>query len=266
MPVYPEGALTRQEQGRTPKIGVPVAQALDRVGIIDLAQGAMGRAGCCDMSGIRRGPTRTNTEDAMPFIPVDETARVAITYTNDDGNTAVNVIHITTEEQPVTPTVLNEMADAIELWLGAEWEDYAATTWTASRLELLDLTSHNSFYVDRSISVPGIATGQPMPSTVTIAVSLRSAFSGRSRRGRLYHVGLTENMVEGDYLTSGDATGLITRYETLKTSLELDGFRWCVVSYVSNGLPRTSGLKTIITDIVLTDLKVDRQNRRKPRD
>lgn len=200
----------------------------------------------------------------MPFIPVDETVRCALTFEDNAGNQAVNVLHFMRDESPVTIPDMLALTVVIESWLGSDWADYAATTWRAARIELLDLTAEDSLYMDTAVSVQGTVMTSPVPSWVTIAVSLRSVYSGRSRRGRLYHVGLTEGMTEGDYLTSGDATGLITRYENLLTQVQAADWIWCVVSYVSEGVPRVSGLRTPITSITLADRKLDRQVRRKP--
>lgn len=200
----------------------------------------------------------------MPFIPVENTARVAITYRDVGGNEAVNVIHVNTDEVTITPTVLGEIADVIENWLDTTWADVASQAWRAVRLELLDLTSEGSWYLDRTIDVQGLITDDAVPSMVTIAMSLRSNLSGRSRRGRLYHVGLAESQTAGDYVPDAQAVFLLNAYNQLRSDLIAADFSWCVVSYVSEGVPRTQGQTTDIQSVVLVDLKLDRQNRRRP--
>lgn len=201
----------------------------------------------------------------MAFIPVDETARCAITFEDNAGNTAVNVIHIMCDGFSITPTVLSDMADVVEAWLEAEWDTIAPTSWRAANLELLDLTLENSYYHTRDIDIPGLDAVDALPSTVTIAISLRSVFSGRSRRGRLYHVGMSDSRVTGDYITEAAETAYINAYEQLRSALLADNFKWVVVSYVADGVPRAEGLRTEVTSIVITDRLVDKQSRRKPR-
>jgi len=202
----------------------------------------------------------------MPFVPVDEVARITVTFTDALGNEAVNVIHFKTDEAPISPTVLNLMLDVVEDWAASDWDVLADASWAMTRLEALNLTAADSYYVDRTINVPGTQVNDPAPSWVTIAISLRSIFSGRSRRGRLYHVGLTEAMCNGDYLSTGYGADLVTRYTALKTAVEAAGYFWGVVSYIEDGVPRSAGLFTPFSSIVLTDEKLDRQVRRRPRD
>lgn len=200
----------------------------------------------------------------MPFIPVDETVRVALTFQDNAGNEAVNVIHFRREDSPVT---LPDMA-ALEVilidWLENYWSPRAATTWHCRSIDMLDLTIEDGLYRSTSVDIQGTDTDSPLPSMMTIAISLRSNFAGRSRRGRLYHVGLSEGRIAGDYLTDLAAVSLIQCYEALLDGLDTSGWVWCVVSYVSDGVPRTQGLRTDITNIVLTDLEIDRQIRRRP--
>lgn len=201
----------------------------------------------------------------MAFIPADETVRIAINYRNGAGNTAVNVIYVKTNEAPVTGTVLTEMADVVEAWLENWWDSVASNYWTAYLLELRDQTLQNSIGLDRTVDAQGTLTGDPLPSQNTIAMSLRTGFTGRTRRGRLYHVGLTEGMVAGDYVAPSSVAGLIAVYDALRTALSAADFIWVVASYQLNGAPRSSALLTPITSVIVTDSVIDSQDRRKPK-
>lgn len=201
----------------------------------------------------------------MPFIPVPNVCRVVITYRDTAGNESVNVLHFGSDEAAVTPSTMNVLLGYIETWLNAYWDTVACNQVTASRLEALDLTTANSFYVSRTINVVGVIVDNMLPPQDTIAVSLRSAFSGRSRRGRLYHVGTPETAQDGGYLNETFVGSVIAVYEELMFDLGTQGWEWLVVSYVSNGAPRAQGQTTAITDIVVTDLVVDSMDKRKPR-
>ena len=202
----------------------------------------------------------------MPFVPVDETVRVAITYENNAGDQAVNVIHVKTDEAPVNAAVLTSIADVVENWLETEWTAIAPTSWRAVNLDLLNLTLEDGVYLSRAIDADGLDAVDALPSWITIAISLRTPYSGRSRRGRLYHVGMSDSRVVGDYITEAAATAYIDAYEALRLDIFAANLRWVVVSYVSDGVPRTAGLTTEITAVTITDRLVDRQVRRKPRE
>lgn len=200
----------------------------------------------------------------MPFVPVANTMRVAITYEDNAGNQAANVFHVRTLDPPLIETALSDVADAIETWLDATWAAFTPTTWRAVDLDILDLTAEDSFYLNRALDVQGLDTAEPLPSTVTIAISFRSAFAGRSRRGRLYHVGMSDSRVAGDYVTEAAATAYINGYELLRSGLIAADNQLVIVSYVEDGVPRVTPLVTPVTSVTLTDRKVDQQKRRKP--
>lgn len=200
----------------------------------------------------------------MAFIPVNEVVRAAFNFVNADGNEAVNVQHFKGDEIPITPTVLNELAIVIETWAETSWVDAAAAAWTFQSVELLDLTTEDSYYLNYPIGAVGAAPGDALPSNATIAVSLRTAFAGRSNRGRLYHVGLSEGMAEGDYINSAGRVTLLNTYNQLRSDMIANEFTWGVVSYVENGVPRIAGSYRPYTSVILVDDLIDRQNRRRP--
>lgn len=214
--------------------------------------------------GSKPALSRTILEDAMPFIPVLNTARCAVSYEDNAGNEAANVFHIRQTDGSIDASILSTMADIVENWLEVTWSAFVPTTWRAKQIDLLDLTTEGSFFHSRAIDAQGLDTAEALPSTVTIAISLRSAFSGRSRRGRIYHVGMSDSRVAGDYVTEAAATAYINGYETLRSDLIADNAELVVVSFVSGGVPRVSGLVTPITNITLVDRKVDHQLRRSP--
>jgi len=200
----------------------------------------------------------------MAFIPVANTVRCAIGFHDNGGADGANVIHVRQPAGTVNGATLNTISGVIENWLDATWAGMSPSTWRASSLDLLDLTTEDSYFLSSAIDVQGLEVAEPLPSINTIAISLRSAFAGRSRRGRLYHVGMSESRVAGDYVTPSAATSYINGYESLRSAFLADDLEWVVVSYVSNGVPRAAGLVTPITNIVLTDTKLDHQLRRAP--
>lgn len=200
----------------------------------------------------------------MAFIPAINTIRVAITFQDNLGNEAVNVIHVDTDEIDVTPGVINDVLDIIETWLASGWAPVAGDNWTATNLDARDLTTENSFVVSREVTEAGTLTGENMPSQDTIAISLRTAFAGRSNRGRLYHVGLTEDNVTGNYINGATAVALVAAYEALRVALETGGYFWSIASFQTGGAPRVTAQVRSISDIVLTDSRIDRQIRRMP--
>lgn len=201
----------------------------------------------------------------MPFIPADETVRIAINFQDNLGNEAVNVIHVMTDEAPVTLSVIGSMFDVIENWLASDWADVAGQNWTAFLLEGRDLTTATGPVLTREVTEAGVLTAENLPSQNTIAISLRTGVAGRSGRGRLYHVGLVESQVTGNYINGATLTALLTAYDALRTQLETAGFFWIVASFISNGVPRVAAQRRPVQSVVLSDSRVDRQVRRMPK-
>lgn len=201
----------------------------------------------------------------MAFIEAGDTWRVAIEYTNLDGNKAYNIIHVFDNVGPMSLARATDLANVIETWASTEWIDLAVAEWSMTGLQIRDLSTEFGTFLDYPMSVAGVAGGDAAPSTVTIAISLRTGVSGRSFRGRLYHVGLGDTSMNGDYIDLTQRTILINGYEVLRSALIADDFAWSVASFYSNGAPRTGAVVTAITQITITDLVVDQQRRRKPR-
>lgn len=200
----------------------------------------------------------------MAFIPADEVMRAAFVFVDAQGNEAVNVQHFKGNDAPVTNTLMTALASVIEDWATEDWVDAASSQWRFDRVEIRDLTVEDGIYLTHSINVVGGVLVDPLPSSDTIAISLRTGMTGRSNRGRLYHVGLPETLAEGDYVTLAGAVTLANTYNALRSKLLAEDFRWGVVSYVNNGVPRTEGAFRVYTQVLLTDRKIDRQNRRRP--
>lgn len=200
----------------------------------------------------------------MPFVAVPNVIRVALVYQDTSGNEAVNVLHFQDLDESVTPARMNTLINTLTTWASASWAPLAASAWALKRIEMRDLSVAEGYFVAAAVSVQGTEEGQALPSQNTIAVSLRSPFVGRSRRGRLYFVGLSEVAVNGDYLIGTSRDVIIAAYEALLDVADGVAWRWVVVSYTANGAPRANPLVTGITDIIVTDDVIDSMDKRKP--
>lgn len=200
----------------------------------------------------------------MAFISIPDTWRVAIEYTNLDANTAYNIIHVRDELGTMSLSRAADLAQIIDTWASSEWLDTAVAEWSMTGLQIRDMNVENGAFLDYPMTQAGAVVGDAAPSTVTIAISLRTGLSGRSFRGRLYAVGLGDTTFNGDYIDLTQRTLLINTYELLRAAFVVEDFTWVVASLYTNGAPRTNGLTTPITQITITDLIADSQRRRKP--
>lgn len=199
----------------------------------------------------------------MPFIPTAETWRVAMTYQSLGGNNAANVIYFKDETGTLSSARATELADIVKGWAVTEWANIASDQWTMQRVDVTSAESQTGNSGSNNSPTAGAVAFDPLPSQDTVAVSLRTGAMGRSNRGRLYHVGLTEGDIADGLLTSTIQTALINGYLELLAAGIADDFTWSVVSFFTGGAPRAAGVPRTINQILIVDPKVDRQLRRK---
>lgn len=200
----------------------------------------------------------------MPFVPALNTARISLNWQDNSGNTAVNVIHVRNLLGTANAGFMSDMFDSIETWMTGVHDTIVSTAWYLRDLEAISLNEEDGAVLSRFVNLQGAKASTPMPAQNTVAVSLRSGFAGRSRRGRIYFVGLTEEDTIGDQIVPALTTGLINSYNTLRSNLLANDGEWVVASFVSDGAPRATALLTPITEIVLVNDYIDHQLRRNP--
>lgn len=198
----------------------------------------------------------------MAFIPVPNAAQVVVQQSlfGEDVN---NVMHFARSGGwPLAS--LGALATLV------------ATTWTAevmpvlsSELTLVGVSARDLSVADGqqalqpvSPAVEGGIDQQSLPGNVAFVVTHRTAFIGRSRRGRNYIGGLPEGAVTQNSLltTTGDA--LAAAFNTLRATCAAQGFFFCIVSRYANNLPRVEGITTAVDVSEVRDYRVDSQRGR----
>lgn len=200
----------------------------------------------------------------MPFVPALNTVRVAVSYISATGEQGVNVQHFRHNAGAVTVPAINSLLFELKDWYTLSWKFCASQDWQTDIFEVRDLTTAEGIQVSDVETISGAVNSPGLPAQNTIAISTRSGFTGRSRRGRVFHVGLAESMVVGSRVTLGAATDLVSYYNNLTGGLAEGDWTWVVASFVSNGAPRLTALLTPITNVVLADTVVDSMDTRKP--
>lgn len=112
---------------------------------------------------------------------------------------------------------------------------------------------------------PGLLIGNVMPNNVSFCISFRTGLGGATNRGRNYVCGLLESEVTNNELGVGRINALRTAYsELLGAGSVANGWQWCVISRKII-IPLVIGRGVPITNIHVTDARVDTQRRRLPR-
>lgn len=201
----------------------------------------------------------------MPFYPVTQGAQVRFIQ-NFRDQLVVNSLWF------YHPAGAPTAADILALATGANfnWQSSIATLLSNDvsyeRVIVRDYSAPDSFEAVESPSapVPGTA-GDAMPNNVALAVGLRTLFSGRAYRGRIFLAGIprsvvVENSVDSAFLEDVDIA--------LEGFIGLDqiapGWVLGVAHRVSAGLPLNPGTITEAVSWSVSDAIVDSQRRRLP--
>jgi len=207
----------------------------------------------------------------MPFVPVADTALVECRMLYD-GQRVENTLWFQNEGGPFDPGPLGDLAAIVHTW----WQDHYSTLVsdlvTLSEVVATDMASETGAQVSVSASGDiGQQIGGGMPGNVSLAVSFRTTARGRSFRGRNYLVGVpTEQMVTISSVESAYAADVATEYTALIAAAVAGSFDWVVASRFSGvdgdgkPIPRTAGVVTPISNVIVVDRVLDSQRRRLP--
>lgn len=201
-------------------------------------------------------------ENAMAFQPVIGTAEVDIRGTLN-GQLVENTIFLHVGDA-WTPELLASAASIVRDWWFASIMPALPTAYVFREVFVKDLTTAAGLEASDAIGfgIQGTDSRAVLPGNATLAVSFRTGLAGRSFRGRNFVPGMTVGDVEGNTVTTGFAGEMSSGYAGLLTALVDSDFTWVVVSRVTEGAIRATGLTTPVIAVAITDLLVDSMRRR----
>jgi hypothetical protein len=207
----------------------------------------------------------------MPFIPVANVAEAEVRMLLDAQHVE-NTLYFLYTAPPDGPTLLS-LGNALISWWTTNRAPLAPASVVLSEVVCTDLSSATGAQATAVplASTPGTMGSPVLPSNDSFTISFRTAFRGRSFRGRNYMVGLGTTQVAGNNLVLGYADAFVSAYEALPALATAEGCTWVVVSRYSGidpvtkkPIPRAAGIATPIDTVLYTDLVVDSQRRRLP--
>jgi hypothetical protein len=176
----------------------------------------------------------------------------------------MNVLHFLKASPYSESDVRNLAEEVYNQWTSIVF-DFIPSGVTLVYVEATELSSENSFQYTYQPASPqsGAVNDALLPNSVTLAIKFGSGLTGRSRRGRLYLVGLGEASVTGNAIAQIAADNLVgavvDAIEAIEAAQQVEHV---VVSYCGDGAWRTSALVTPISSYAVVDLNVDSQRRR----
>lgn len=197
----------------------------------------------------------------MAFQPVTNGWQVLLNF-RQAGQELQNQMYVT-KPSGGAEVGLFDVAQAFGDWVGNSWATVASETAILNSIIVTDVTVEAGAQVtfvpigtlSGDLSVP------PLPTGTTITASWRTGLSGRSYRGRTYHIGLVEDQVNGNELAEARRTQIVAAYSTLIADLITLGAPLAVCSRFTNNAPRAAGILTPI-NVVIVEPYIDSQRRR----
>jgi len=199
----------------------------------------------------------------MGFVIAPGVARVELIFLQN-AQYVQNVYHVQVDPTgPLTEADLDAVRATFVTWHQTNLRPAQGAFAILQRIEVRDMTVADGLakVYPCTTNCSGSGAGSANPGNVTIAVKWTTGYSGRSRRGRTFHVGLVQNVTTGNQITTGHQTLLQTAYSALITACNTAGTPLVVYSRVSGGASRDIALLTPITNATV-DINVDSMRRR----
>lgn len=199
----------------------------------------------------------------MPFIPTPDTNEVTLLFQSDQNTFAENVFHVTNTSPDDSIEQLG-IANLVVSWAFNTLAPHISNEVAVVSCMVKDVSVEDGtfqFSDDAALPFHMTHTGGTSPFQVAAVISLRTAQSGRSFRGRIYVPFIPNAYSENNILSATGQAAYLADYETLRTDLNTNGTPLVVVSKQHNLEPRTEGVKTYVTSIQVPQ-KLGTQRRR----
>lgn len=187
----------------------------------------------------------------MAFIPTLACIQARIKYQHVSGILAENVVYHATSGAPsladltaINSEYVDWIPEALATVTGNQWNMLGVALRAMNEEEGLEMNDPTGFPVD------GVDGSPQAPLSISYSVTLNTGLVGRSARGRLYGVGLTNpGILNGTRITDAYRSVLQGVWTSWVTRFDTAGYAPQVVSFVDAGVPRAAGRMLPITSV-----------------
>lgn len=137
---------------------------------------------------------------------------------------------------------------------------------TFNEIYFTDLTTQFSGVFSYTTDLPLSGSGiiPALPNGTALVICKRTSGRGRSRRGRTYISGTINDRVANSQYIPGYVSALLSIWNNFRTDLSANGYDMVVLSKQENGVIRTTGLMTPVSNLVNVNPGTRSQRRRNP--
>lgn len=200
----------------------------------------------------------------MPFVRIPNTVSVELVFAWDT-QIVENVFH-NIYEGSLNQGTLEAIHDIYELWYETALADIQSQVVGLNKIVVKDQNVQNGLGIEfgpGEVFAGTIASTPSLPNNVTLALKWGTGFTGRSYRGRTYHIGLVEGLVTLNNVPADSLAQIISTYDELRQACDSAGYPLVVVSKFANNAPRALAITTPVTTVT-SDGVIDSQRRRLP--
>jgi hypothetical protein len=165
-----------------------------------------------------------------------------------------------------TPDDLASLAATADVLVDSGYMPLVSSGTDYNGVDVRGLENEND-YVRSSVvhAGPGTAVGAAVNSNASLCVTLRSATTGRSARGRFYALpSVVGNLSAADYYLAAYGNDLVEFLNDLKTGAAAENWTMVVLSRWHNGAKRATAVTFPVVSIMFRNLAIDSQRRRLP--
>lgn len=200
----------------------------------------------------------------MPFQRVPDTVEIIIKGTMG-GQEMINT-HYGQMDGGYALADIENLADDVDAWVGSIWLSEMPSNFHYDSTTVRGLNSSIDLEATNSDSAGNGALGaSTFSNNASLAVSRRSAFTGRGARGRIYIPPPAPSRLSDDnHINSDFAAWLVAALDGLDDVISGAGFVPVIVHRVAAGVPLTEAVVFTLIEWVVVDLVIDSMRRRLP--
>lgn len=201
----------------------------------------------------------------MAQLIVPNAAQMRLIWSLSGALYALNVMGVVNAGNiAITQTLTNSVGTAVKAALNSSGlAAYLATAVALASIGLRDIrTANTAEFIDTGGGVAGSGAGDLLPPQVALCITERTAFAGRSFRGRVYLPGFNEavNTATGVVQATATSVAFVT---AIKSALIANALDLGVISRPApDATPPRAGMINVVTSIVARDTVWDTQRRR----
>lgn len=199
----------------------------------------------------------------MPQYDVPGLMRLEMHYLWREQH-CMNVFWLNSNLHETSETLEHELAGTFVNWWKTEIAPLISSTVQLYEVTVKELRPDGVAVLHTDgLPANGAKSETALPNNVSLAVHWGTGLVGRSRHGRTFHLGITSDFVNGNFVTN--ANDIQAAYDALRTTLDniTLNVEFSVVSFVLQNAWRRDPLITPISGVAV-EATIDSQRRRLP--